>query len=462
MRRQTLWMLPVLIVLALGPMLLGALSWWERRELEQLEISLLTTGRALAQYASDKLGTGRLADLSSLARATQLATNSRVRILDEQRKVIVDSLEIEPERQAGLGFRPEIRSAFQGKYSGYTRLSDENPLSLALYVAVPIQSEGTTRGVAYISHSTDQILYQLGEIRRFLQRLLVVFALLALALSLYLSGRLQQTLRGLRGLAGKVAEPGADPNVDVIGRGIDKLVLSLQQKVAQLEEEKLKTRLFLEDVAHELKTPVTGLSGSVEALLSEQDQERRTRLLGTLERETKRLRDLITRLLEVQNLNYYQLRPVHFEVASLFETAFDSYEHEATKKNITLHLEGGDNVVAWGDADKILTLVNNLIDNAIRCAPQDSTVTGRVEVLPDRVRISVEDEGPGFDHSLLARRQREGRPAGLGSSGLGLAIASQIARLHGSELEVLPGEPRGARVVFELPQPTRGEAPPPP
>lgn len=448
MKRQALWMLPILIVLAVGALLVSAVAWLERRELDQLETSMLLTGRALAQFSSDRLSTNRLPDLRSLARATQRATNSRVRILDSERRVIVDSLNVDPTKQEGLAFRPEIRSAFQGKYAGFTRLSDENPLSLALYMAVPIQFQGETIGVAYISHSTDQILHQLGEVRRFLQQLLVVFTLLAFGLSLYLSGRLQQTRRGLRGLAGKVAET---EDVESIGRGIDKLVLSLQHQVAELEEEKLKTRFFLEDVAHELKTPITGLSGSVEALLAEKDEERRKRLLGTLERETNRLRDLISRLLEVQNLNYYQLKPVHFDVASVFEVAFDTYEHEAAKKNIRLQLDGAEDVIAWGDADKVLTLVANLLDNAIRCAPQDSCVSGVVQKIENGVRISVEDEGPGFDHSLLARRQREGRPAGLGSSGLGLAIASQIARLHGSELQVLPGATRGARVVFELP-----------
>ncbi len=451
MKRPPSWLLAVLFLVALGSLISLWLSRFERQSLNELEGYMLSVGRPVAEFAGQGLESDKLPNLERLARATQNASGCRIRILDRERRLLVDSLGVGPQ-QPSVAFRVEVSEALKGHYSGYTRLSDESPMSLALFTAMPINIENRVAGVVYVSHTTDEILQRLGDLRRGLQRVVVLLALSAFVMSLYYSGQWRGSLKRLRLRAGQL-EGGDD--VEAIGQGIDKLVASLQSQVAQLEEEKLKTRLFLEDVAHELKTPITGVSGSVESLLGEKDDERRTRLLHTLERETGRLSELVGRLVELQNLDYYELRCQSLELYSLLQTVVDTFEGEAAKKHIQLGLQGIDEdeeprLCVWGDADKLLVVLGNLVDNALRCSPQNSRVDVTVTREAEQVTVAVLDEGPGFQHSLIARRQRAGDSSNLGSSGLGLAIASRVIALHGAELDVRSRPEGGACVQFRL------------
>lgn len=451
MKKPPSWLLAVLFLVALGSAISLWLSHFESESLNELESYMLSVGRPVAEFAGQGLESDKLPNLERLARATQNASGCRIRILDRERHLLIDSLSSGPQ-QPNVAFRVEINEALNGRYSGYTRMSDESPMSLALYAAIPITKNNRVAGVVYLSHTTDDILQRLGDLRRVLQRTVVLLALVAFVLALYYSGQWRVSLKRLRQRAGQL-EGGDD--VEAIGQGIDKLVASLQNQVAQLEEEKLKTRLFLEDVAHELKTPITGVSGSVESLLGEKDEERRLRLLHTLERETKRLSELVGRLVELQNLDYYELRCQPLELYSLLQTVVDTFEGEAAKKNIRLGLEGiheddEPRMCVWGDADKLLVVLCNLVDNALRCSPQDSKVEVTVSGGPEKVTLAVLDEGPGFQHSLIARRQRAGHSSTIGSSGLGLAIASRVVALHGAELDVRSRPEGGACVQFQL------------
>lgn len=451
MRGISFALLLILLILTGTGVVTTVLGRWERGVLLTLEENMLASGRAIAEFASQGLDPEKLPPLQRLIQATQNATGSRIRLLDSEGKLLLDSLGIAPDKQQGLSFRVEVRQALEGRWAGYTRLSDENPLSLSLFVAVPIPGDGDEHilGVAYVSHTTDEILQKLGDFRRNLQRLMAILTLATFLTALYFSGKLRLNLKRLRKVAAQMGQE--DDDVEAIGRGIDQLVASLQEQVAQLEAEKLKTRYFLEDVAHELKTPITGLSGSIEALLGDADPERQRRLLNNVERETARLSELVSRLVELQNLDYYELRLQKFEVRSLLETALDSFLHEAEKKAINLSIEGPEQGYADGDPDKLLSVIHNLLDNAIRCSPSQSSVILSFEDQGKELRIQIQDEGPGFEHSLLARRNRCGQTSNLGSSGLGLAIAQQIVALHGGVLQVLPGPSGGSILHFALP-----------
>ena len=460
MRRLAPWLFSLILVLGLGGLLTLVLTAWERSALDELEASMVVTSQAVADFTRPELERGEFHTLPRLLKSTQDATNTRIRILDSDRQLIADSLNVPNENAESLRFRPEIGHAAQGNYAGYTRLSDENPLSLALFVAMPIRSEsGQLLGIAYLSHSTDSILQRLGEVRRTTQRILAALTLLLFGATLSVSMRMRRSLRRLRQMTGK--DHGDSDVVEAIGQGINALVDDLQHKVAQLEKEKLKTQHFLEDVAHELKTPITGISGSLEAMQKEADPERRKRLLANLEKETQRLSQLVSQLLELQNLDYYQVQLQPLEVLSLLETAADTFETEANRKKIEIEVEADEQLLALGDADKLLSVLSNLVDNAIRCAPQESNVKIEATLQGERIRVAVIDEGPGFDHSLIARRRRDSQSSDLGSCGLGLAIASRIARLHGDELKIEPAPGGGSCVSFSL-QVAAPRAPDPP
>lgn len=464
MKRLT-WLLVIgLVLVSLVFTFLALMRKVERDELFDLEQRMDRTAAMLESNVVDFLK-GELSQpqFQKLLITSQNASGSRIRILNQERELVADSLGLEGRQpQEQLRFRPELQLAFNGEYGAYTRLADETDRSLALFVAVPVTRGGEPSGVIYLSHTTDEILQQLGIVRRAANRALVGIAAALFLGALLVTGQLRDTLTRLRDLTSFVSTTETDDvpiqgrdQVAEIGENFNRLIASLRSKIAQLEEEKSKTKLFLEDVAHELKTPITGLVGSVETLKEGvDDPETRQRLLSNLEREVVRLSELTSRLLELQKLDYAEFKPEAFDLLSVAETVVDSYQHAAEKKGVSLTVGNEEFTPALGDATKIRRVLENLVENAVRCTPPGGTVEVQLEHQSDHIVISVVDEGPGPPEPTAFQRHHQGK-TGKGSLGLGLSIASEILKKHGKELQATAREERGSRFSFSLDHPTR-------
>lgn len=449
-------------LLALGLALLGAvfltfgfLRKLERDQLFLLEDSMVTTARAIMPEANRALegGEAQLKELRKTLQTTQNATGSRIRVLDRERNLVADSLpQKEPQQQ--LRFRPEIQAAFTGQYGAFTRFSDETERSLALFVALPIPDSG---GAVYVSHTTDEILQQLGVLRRAANRVLLGLAGALFVGAILMTGKVRKTVSQLRRLTGGVStsEPElvsveGDEEVAEIGENINRLIASLRQNIADLEQERSKTKRFLEEVAHELKTPMTGIMGSLETLRDEEvGEDDRTRLWGNLEREAERLSALTSQLLELQKLDYQSTESVSFDLLSVAETVTDNFHYSAAQNEVALEVEESEETTAWGDPAQIQRVVENLVENAIRCSPKGGRINLKTTADDEGIRLLVSDQGPGPPSKEMFKRHQSGGKDG-GSLGLGLSIASEVLKRHGSELEVAESEQGGSVFSFRL------------
>jgi two-component system sensor histidine kinase TctE len=117
-----------------------------------------------------------------------------------------------------------------------------------------------------------------------------------------------------------------------------------------------------------------------------------------------------------------------------------------------LGYEGADHLVMNGDTLQLREAMANLIDNALRYTPRGSTITLRVQALPQGALLAVEDNGPGLsDEDMAHVFQRFWRASEQpGGCGLGLAIVQEIARRHGGEARVERVQPHGLRVALQL------------
>jgi signal transduction histidine kinase len=464
-RRGIAWVLLITLLLVSIVILVSVmLRKLEKEQLFLLEEDMVNTAQTLTPALSEVLLQNRAGErqVQDKLETTQNVTGSRVRVLSEKRDVLYDSLGTPPESQDYLKFRPEVQAAFVGQYGAYTRYSDETRNSLALFVALPVRSEGRIIGCVYVSHTTDEILQQLGFIRRAANRAVMVLSLAALLGAFLVTGQLRRTLDRLRTLTSSVdtvedkdIELKGSDQVAQIGQNFNRLVANLRKKVSELEEERSKTRIFLEDVAHELKTPITGLAGSVEALRSgDLEPDDQARLLNNVERETARLSDLTSRLLELQKLEYETLSMESFDLVSVAETVVDSLEPAAKRKDVGLRLDGLDSATVQGDARKVQRVLENLVDNAIRCTTREEEVVISLKLELTEIQVCVLDRGPGPPDQELFTRNQQGKRF-QGSLGLGLAIASEIMEKHGKKLEAHPRDGGGSRFQFSLDQVTQ-------
>lgn len=219
----------------------------------------------------------------------------------------------------------------------------------------------------------------------------------------------------------------------------DDMLDTLEQALQRATDEQERTRRFLADAAHQLRTPLAGIRANVELLLQESDPETRDRLIASAVRETARATRLITSLLHLARLDRDDTPTA--APTDLVALCRDEVERAAAlAPHLDVQLADGtpSDQVAPVDPNRVREAVSNLVDNARRHAREQV----RVSVDGDGaiVTIRVEDDGPGIPAG--AERQvfeRFSSLDGFGGSGLGLPIARGVAEAHGGELTLEDG-----------------------
>ena len=194
-------------------------------------------------------------------------------------------------------------------------------------------------------------------------------------------------------------------------------------------------RRLLQDVSHELRSPLSRLSLAFELMKDASDSEA---AVSRVRREINRLSQLVATLLEVNRSESdpSSMRTQPVAVASLTEEIVDDSGGEAEVRNIRIETQIHCSTVVEGDPELLRRAIENVLRNAIRFAPAGSCVQVRVHDSNGRVKILVRDYGPGVPENLLGRifdpffRVDESRDSAAGGVGLGLSIARRAVLLH--------------------------------
>jgi two-component system sensor histidine kinase BaeS len=281
--------------------------------------------------------------------------------------------------------------------------------------------------------------------------LLAAFAgvLLAAVLSFVVARSISRPIRRVaaatRALA---ADESHDPLPTSGTTELASLAQAFNQMTEQLAASRQAERDFLLSVSHELKTPLTAIRGYSEGLADGAfDPEEAARVISL---EASRLERLVRDLLDLARMNRREFS-VQREPVDLGEVAREAVRRQAAAARdfgVTLTAEGDETWVD-GDADRVLQVASNLVENALRETPANGTVTVRAE--PGRLLVT--DTGPGikaedvphaFERFYLYDKADKDRPLG---SGLGLAIVKQLATAMGGDVSV-QSNPNGT--TFEV------------
>jgi two-component system phosphate regulon sensor histidine kinase PhoR len=221
-------------------------------------------------------------------------------------------------------------------------------------------------------------------------------------------------------------------------------------------------RDFIANASHELRTPVSAISGAVETILALPPEE----LSGTarsfvemIARHSARLSRLTSDLLDLSRLETgdFALEIGPLEVGALSAACLDLFRKSAQDKNITLGYDGPDPLRALADRRALEQILVNLLDNAVKYTPAGGRVTLLGDDAGSEVVLSVLDTGPGIEPQKHARvferfyRADPGRSRELGGTGLGLAIVKHLAQAQGGQAGVESGQ-GGSRFWVRLPK----------
>jgi signal transduction histidine kinase len=307
-----------------------------------------------------------------------------------------------------------------------------------------------------------------SDARRTLRRILMITAVIALVVSAVLvAAAVRLALRPLDSMAAlakavsqgnrgyRLAPTRTDTELGQTARAFDEMLDELEGAETRAQQAEERTRAFLADAAHELRTPIAGVQAAAETLLHHDDQldhDERQHLQALLVREAERAGALISDLLTAARLDAgidLDLAPVSLRTLAHSEIDRVRLLHPETAVTMS-----GPEVIARADAARVSSILRNVIDNAVRAAGPEGQVHLVVREHDQFAIAEIWDSGPGVPPSQRERiferlvRLDHGRAGDAGGSGLGLAIARGYARAHGGDLTC--EDPRGSGAMFRL------------
>jgi two-component system phosphate regulon sensor histidine kinase PhoR len=243
--------------------------------------------------------------------------------------------------------------------------------------------------------------------------------------------------------------------------GGDRLLL-LSRDVTAVEQAELMRRDFVANVSHEIRTPLTVLSGFVETLQSLQlPQEERSRYLGLMAQQTRRMQTLVDDLLTLSRLEGSPLPgAAEWTPAAGFVAQCEQDARAlaaALGKQLEVRSAPAPAVAIAGAPGELQSAFSNLVSNAVRYTPAGGLVELQASCADAAFEFSVRDTGPGIAAEHLPRlterfyRVDRSRSRETGGTGLGLAIVKHVVQRHGGELRIASTPGQGSTFTIVLP-----------
>ncbi len=255
-------------------------------------------------------------------------------------------------------------------------------------------------------------------------------------------------------LARRLAVPATHDEIAALGTTMNDLLSRVQDAVE-------RERGFVADAGHELRTPLAILRAELElAARPGRSREALGEAIAQAREETDRLIRLAEDLLLLARADDGQpfLRPTAVHLPDLLRAAARGADAQGRARGVAVEVDTPNALDVTADADRLRQAVDNLLDNAIRHAPDASTVEVRAALPhPDTAVVTVADRGPGFPESFLPhaferfQRAEASRSRDGGGTGLGLSIVRAIVRAHGGHENAANRDDGGAIVRIELP-----------
>ena len=229
---------------------------------------------------------------------------------------------------------------------------------------------------------------------------------------------------------------------------------SIQRNAARLEKIAEDRQTFIANLAHEMKTPLTSILGFGDLLRIKKNvtDDERMEYAGVIVEETKRLRSLSGKLMELVALGgtETEMKPVALrEIFRDLETAFSP---QLSKNGLTLYTSC-EEITVNADEELLKSLLSNLIENAVKASSEGKRIALNARHSDEgRCLISVTDEGIGMSQEAIEKVFQpfymvdKSRSRKAGGAGLGLALCEKIASVHGAELSVTSEIGKGTTV----------------
>lgn len=287
----------------------------------------------------------------------------------------------------------------------------------------------------------------------------ITTGLVAILLSFVLIRQLTGPLRKLDAAARRIAAGTFDHRVDIVSTDeIGRLASSFNEMASSLASSEEAKKRLIADISHELRTPITAVRTTLEALrdgLIQPSQETLTALHDKVLLTTRLVQDL--HQLALADTGRLSMHPSRISIGQVLETIVETIGVQLEDEHIELVREIEPDLPAVrADAHRIEQVLLNLLANAIRHTPEDGRITVRAQRFRQDVQVEIQDSGPGLSspdlHHVFDRfYQADAARASDAGAGLGLSIAKALIEAHEGRIWAENAKDGGARFIFTLP-----------
>lgn len=330
----------------------------------------------------------------------------------------------------------DVYLTLRGKYGARaTRRDPKDDRSTVLHVAAPIRRGSQVLGVVSVSKPIDAITpaVQAHTDGLFLGAILVtlIVGLLSVLATIWITAPLTKLTNFVRQIT-----QGKRPNLPRLGPKEIAVLGQVIQDMRERLEGRAYAERYVQDLTHELKSPLTGIRAAAELLEEDLPLAERERFLRNLRGECERLHSIVERLLSLSSLerrDTLEHREI-IDLDALLQTVIADYQSRMVERSLTLTVEMQP-ATTQGDAFLLRQAIGNLLQNAIEFSPLGGQIHLTLSIDGSQACINIDDHGPGVppyaQERLFERFFSLPRPdTGKKGTGLGLALVREVARLH--------------------------------
>ncbi|MDA7026421.1 ATP-binding protein [Bacillus sp. CLL-7-23] len=456
MYKFMLLFIPAILIVYIGMFLYLQKSMYENAvdSVEKLSVEAQTYTMNLVQ----KEGSADFLNENASLVASYLSKrfDMRVQVFKNKNKILTDT----QKGELSLIER-DVDEAAAGRKAYLLKSNNEAPQIL---FSSPVYLNGKVIGIIRFIHDLNKEYQMLKDITIAFIFIFLFVILIATIFIKKIAQSICNPIENLRNMSYKMTH--GDYKVDVgvyehqeiqkLAHDFSVMANAIEFHVSQLEQEKLKQKEFVDQLTHELKTPITSILGYIELIPKISSQRQQKECFYYIDKEGKRLLNLVEETLESSKYGTteFQLSPAIINISDLIKDTLFIMKLKITRYHITVFNKISYlNVLA--DYDKTKQIFLNLFDNIMKYSDASQINIEVDHIDEEYVTIIVKDNGIGMDQSTLEawnnRRENlfQRLPSQLGN-GLGLLLCSEIMQKQGGDMKIISDEEEGTTIYLSF------------
>ncbi len=420
----------------------------------QLSINSLYMQKIYSDTASDiNILIGTLMDEYNRSINRETGEHGDIEILDSKDKIMFSDMKF-----PALDDKKELENLSPGKINYIIRTVGDKQY---LYVISLVDVYNSPLKIHYAKDISKIYIEKMNQYALFMKLDILICSLFAVFM-FFISKMITKPINTLIASTQKISMGQYSERVSikskdefkVLSNNFNLMAQTIEDKINELEISNIEKETFINNLTHELKTPLTSIIGYASLIrTSKYNEELFFEAADYIYKEGKRLEQMAFKLMDLIYAKTQEIKLTPEEIMPIIHEVEKALLTKLQKKNIDLNIEGEDCILDV-DKDLIKIAICNLVDNSIKASENNSVINLKVYRLRDKTYISVEDSGSGISKEHLDKIWQpfyvvdKARSRKSNGAGIGLSICKKIAEVHNAEIKINSELGKGTEVII--------------